>query len=99
MSKGKNTQAKLEIIEVRADTLKPSTYNPRKWNEETTKRLTESIQKFGLVDPILANSAKGRENIVIGGHFSIKIAKDLKFKTVSVAYLNILDESSTATAL
>jgi len=91
MVKNLVNQAKLEVIEVNTSTLKPATYNPRKWNEETTKRLTESIQKFGLVDPILANKAIGRENIVIGGHFRLKIAKDLGIKQVPVVYLDIPD--------
>ncbi len=66
--------------------LKPSTYNPRTWSEGTTKQLTESIQQFGLVDPLLVNGAEDRKNIVIGGHFRLKVAKDLGFKEVPVVY-------------
>ena len=72
MSQDKKTnQEKLEVVEVKTNTLKPALYNPRKWSEEATKQLAESIQRFGMVDPILANNAKGRENIVIGGHFRL----------------------------
>lgn len=69
--------------------LNPAPYNARKWSEKAIKDLTNSIQRFGLVDPIICNSAKGRENIVIGGHFRLKIAKNLGFKEVPVAYVNI----------
>jgi len=82
-----------KIVMVAVGELKPSVYNPRTWNEETTKQLTESIQRFGLVDPLLVNSAAERKNIVIGGHFRLKVAKDLGFKQVPVVYLDIPDET------
>jgi len=81
----------LTIKYVAIDTLKPSEYNPRKWNEAQTNALKESIQNFGLVDPVLANSAQGRENILIGGHFRLKVAKDLGITEVPVVYVNIPD--------
>ena len=81
------------IVRVAISDLNPAHYNPRKWSEEATKQLTESIQKFGLVDPILANSAKNRKNVVIGGHFRLKVAKNLGYKTVPVLYVDIPDEN------
>ncbi|MFA5967138.1 MAG: DNA methyltransferase [Patescibacteria group bacterium] len=84
-------RAKIQIQEVEIDRLKPSEYNPRKWSKEATKQLTESIQKFGMVDPVICNSALDRENVVIGGHFRLKIAKSLGYKTVPVVYLDIPD--------
>ncbi|MBP6045108.1 DNA modification methylase [Candidatus Woesebacteria bacterium] len=67
-------------------------YNPRKWSAEATEQLKESIQRFGLIDPILANRSKNRMNVVIGGHFRLKIAKDLGFKEVPVVYVDIPNE-------
>lgn len=69
--------------------LNPAPYNPRKWSEDSIKQLTESIKAFGLVDPILVNSAENRKNIVIGGHFRLKVAKDLGIKEVPVVYVDI----------
>ena len=80
---------KLQIQTINISDLIPSTYNPRKWSVDAVERLTESIREFGLVDPILANKAKGRENIVIGGHFRLKVAKDLDIKEVPVVYVDI----------
>ena len=71
--------------------LRPATYNPRKWNKEAIEQLTESIKRFGLVDPIICNSAPDRENVVIGGHFRRKIVKDLGFEKIPVVYINIPD--------
>lgn len=85
--------ANQNIVQVAISNLNPAPYNPRKWSDNAIKQLTESVQKFGLVDPILVNYAKGRENIVIGGHFRLKIAKDLGYETVPVLYLDIPDEN------
>ena len=81
----------LKIVYVPISNLKPSTYNPRKWNEFQTNALRESITRFGLVDPIICNSAPERENIVIGGHFRLKIANNLGYKEVPVVFVNIPD--------
>jgi DNA modification methylase len=81
----------LKIVYVSVSDLKKSEYNPRKWNEVQSKALRESLSRFGCVDPLLANSAPGRENILIGGHFRLKIAIELGYKEVPVVYLNISD--------
>lgn len=84
--------SKLTVCFVPIQELKPALYNPRHWSKEATRDLKESIQIFGLVDPILVNGAEARRNVVIGGHFRLKIAKDLGYTEVPVAYLNIPDE-------
>jgi DNA modification methylase len=84
---------KIKVQHVAIDVLKPATYNPRKWSEGKIAQLTESVKSFGLVDPILVNGAENRRNIVIGGHFRLKVAKDLGYEKVPVVYINIEDES------
>ncbi|HVX58445.1 MAG TPA: DNA methyltransferase [Candidatus Saccharimonadales bacterium] len=81
----------LEIVEVPVSKLNPAPYNPRKWSEAAIASLTASIQTFGLVDPIILNAAPGRENVVIGGHFRLKVAKDMGYKKVPAVYVNIAD--------
>ena len=83
----------LKVQEVNIKQLKAAKYNPRKWSEQAVNDLTESIKRFGLVDPILANGSKERKNVVIGGHFRLKIAKDLGYKEVPVVYVDISDEA------
>lgn len=90
----KTSNANLQIEQIQITKLNPAVYNPRKWSEDQIAQLTESITKFGLVDPILVNSAPSRKNIVIGGHFRIKIAQDLGYKEVPVVYINIPDEAN-----
>ena len=57
----------MQIVEVPLQDLKESEYNPRQMTERQVKDLTESIKRFGLVDPIVVNNHKGRENVVVGG--------------------------------
>lgn len=79
------------IKHVKISDLKAAEYNPRSWSEKQIADLKESISKFGLVVPILVNSAKGRENVILGGHFRVSVAKDLGYKTVPVSYVCIDD--------
>lgn len=81
----------LQIQTVKISELNPASYNPRRWSQEATEQLAESMRKFGIVDPIICNQAPGRENVVIGGHFRLKVAKDLGFSEVPVLYVNIPD--------
>lgn len=81
----------IKIVELNIDELKLLEYNPRIWNNKDCKDLTASIKEFGLVDPLIVNSAKERKNILIGGHFRLKIAKEIGYIKVPVVYVNIPD--------
>lgn len=81
----------IQIEHVSIDMLKPADYNPRKWNKEAESYLKESIIRFGVVDPLLVNSAENRKNIVIGGHFRLSVMKELGIQTVPVVYISIPD--------
>lgn len=81
----------LHIQQVKIEELNPAPYNPRKWEKEAESQLTESIKRFGLVDPIIVNNAPERANIVIGGHFRLKVAKQLGYQEVPVVYITIPD--------
>jgi DNA modification methylase len=51
--------------------------------------LKESILRFDMVDPVIANSAPERMNVLIGGHMRLKALKELGRETVPVVYINI----------
>jgi len=84
-------KGKIKIVEIKIGTLKPAEYNPRQMSKAQANDLEKSIKEFGLVDPLIVNQHKGRENIVMGGHQRLKIASNLGFKTVPVVYVD-LDE-------
>lgn len=81
----------IKIEQVSINLLKGADYNPRKWSKEAEEQLKESIKRFGIVDPILVNSASNRKNIVIGGHFRLSVIKSLGIKEVPVVYISIPD--------
>ena len=87
-----NTMTKdLKIDYVPLADLKPCEYNPRKWTTESRKGLTESLDEFGFVQPIVANAAPKRKGVVIGGNFKLDIAKKKGMSTVPVVWVNIPD--------
>jgi ParB-like chromosome segregation protein Spo0J len=69
--------------------LKPATYNPRQISKKQYNDLKESIKKFGLVDPIIINQ---NDNIVVGGHQRLKIAKELKYVDIECVVLDLSKE-------
>ncbi len=81
----------LSITYVPTDRLRPAEYNPRTWDTEAERQLKESISRFGIVDPLLVNSAPEREGIVIGGHFRLAMLKELGIETVPVVHIDIPD--------
>lgn len=87
--KARQSNSRLNITYVSISSLRPSEYNPRYWSKEAIEQLKESIKRYGFVDPLLVNSAPNRNGIVIGGHFRLSIAKELRIKEVPVVYINI----------
>lgn len=80
---------KIEYVDI--NTLKVCEYNPRRWDKEAKEQLKESINKFGVVDPLLVNSAEERKGIVIGGNFRLNTLKELGYTEVPVVFLDIPD--------
>jgi len=86
---------KLKIEEVPVDQLKELPNNPRKWTDKSTDDLTESIRRFGVVDPLVIN----HDNTVLGGNFRASVLKKLGLKTVPCVRLNIQDDRARELAL
>ena len=71
-----------KIISKKIDQLIEAEYNPRQLTKDQYQNIKDSIQRFGIVDPIIINKNKDRKNIIIGGHQRVKIAKRLNMKEV-----------------
>jgi hypothetical protein len=67
-------------------------YNPRQLNIDQHAQLTDSIKRFGLIDPLIINVNKERKNILIGGHQRLKIAKELGIEKVPCVELDLSAE-------
>lgn len=81
----------LTVEYISTGVLKATEYNPRTHTNEQKGQLKESIKKFGLVDPIICNKSIERLNIVIGGHFRLKVAMEMGIKEIPVVYVDIPD--------
>ena len=81
-----------KIVQKDINTLVFAEYNPRQLTKEQHQNLSESIQRFGLVDPILINKHEDRKDIIIGGHQRVRVAKDLKIEQVPCIELSLTYE-------
>lgn len=79
----------MEIKLVPIEDLKFADYNPRIIKEDQVKSLKDSIEKFGVVEPVVVNQFKGRENVIVGGHQRVRILKLLGHDMVPVFYVNL----------
>ncbi len=79
----------MKIKEYPIDQLISAEYNPRQLTQRQYQNLRDSIQRFGLVDPILINVNKDRKNIIIGGHQRLKIAKVLGIENIPCVELDL----------
>lgn len=89
--KPKSLAEGLKISYLPAGSLFPADYNPRTWDRAALEQLKESIRRYGLVDPLIANSAPNRQNILIGGHMRLAAAKELGIEDIPVVFVNIPD--------
>lgn len=81
----------IQTVEVLTSDLVSPDYNPRKHDDIAKEQLKQSILRFGVVDPIIANSSPSRKNIIVGGNFRWEVLKELGYKTVPVVYVDIPD--------
>src|SRR3989344_3105144 len=91
MTNENNKQHQFKIEYVPIDSLIQAEYNPRKWPEESRKQLKDRIKNFDAIDPLIANCAPNRKNVLIGGNFRREILKELGYKEVPVIFVNIPD--------
>ena len=72
----------MEIVEYGASDIIAAEYNPRQLTKEQYSNLKDSLQRFGLVDPLIINKNKERKNILVGGHQRLRIAKEMGMKKI-----------------
>jgi ParB-like chromosome segregation protein Spo0J len=78
----------MKIEEIKIEKLKEAEYNPRQMDQEQLNSLKNSIEKYGLVEPIVCN----QDMTVIGGHQRLKALKELG-KTVASCVILDLDKN------
>ena len=66
--------------------LTPADYNPRKISENALAGLSKSIERFGLVEPIIWNERTGN---VVGGHQRLKVLQEKGVRKTKVVAVNL----------
>lgn len=89
-------QTELKIEQVPIVQLRAAEYNPRKWTEQARKGLTDSLDEFGFVQPIVVNAASDRRGVIIGGNFKLDIAKSKGIESVPVVWVDLTLEKEKA---
>jgi DNA modification methylase len=69
--------------------LKPAPYNPRKSTEKQEAQLKNSLEKFGVVEPIIFNKQTG---YIVGGHFRVRELKKLGYKEVECVIVDLSED-------
>ena len=78
----------MKITKVKISELKQAEYNPRRLTTKQYSDLKASLDKFGLVDPIIINS----DNTVIGGHQRLRIMRELGAELIPAVRVNLSKE-------
>ena len=69
--------------------LKSSPYNARQSTEKQEADLKASLDKFGVVEPIIFNKQTG---YIVGGHFRVRELKKLGYKEVECVIVDLSHE-------
>lgn len=70
-----NKYFKSESVILWRSEIKPSSYNPRKINDEARRQLKKSLKTYGVVGGIVVN--KQTENTIVGGHQKVSVLDEI----------------------
>jgi hypothetical protein len=76
----------MEIQVKKLKDLKPNPLNPRKSSITQDENLKKSLEKFGVVEPIVFNKQSG---YIVGGHFRVRELKKLGYKEVECVIVDL----------
>ena len=79
----------INITYYNANDLVMAEYNPRQLTKDQYTQLKDSINRFGLVDPLIVNKNKDRKNILVGGHQRLRIAKEIGIESIPCVEIDL----------
>src|ERR1700735_384993 len=79
----------IEVVTMPVRELKPAPYNPRRIDDASLAALGKSIDRFGVVEPIIFNRRSG---FVVGGHQRLRVLRSKKIVPSPVVVVD-LDET------
>lgn len=92
------TLGSLHIERIELSEMSPALYNPRTIDKKSQEGLSNSIDEFGLVEPIIYNKQTGN---IVGGHqrYQLLKNKDVSFTDAVVVNLSLEKEKALNVAL
>ena len=72
--------------------LKPLEYNPRQLTVHEYAGLKASLERFGMIDPVIVNKHPERLDNIVGGHARVRVWKDLGNSTVPTVEIYLEEE-------
>lgn len=76
----------MKIEQRKISSLKPAPYNPRQATKQQEENLKRSLEKFGVVEPVIVNDQTGH---IVGGHFRVRELKKLGVKDVDCVIVDL----------
>jgi len=83
-------QDALGITHVPIGDLNPAAYNPRRMPAGELEKLKRSIQRFGMVEPIVAR----KDGTIVGGHQRYEAARQLGIESVPTVFVDVSDDEA-----
>ena len=82
---------KREIVKI--SSIKSAPYNPRRISKEASEGLAKSLERWGVVQEVVANERTGH---IVGGHQRVAALKKMGVKEVPVVWVDLDDVEEKA---
>lgn len=83
----------MKTVQRKLSDLTPAPYNPRTITAEELEQLTRSIERWGMVEPLVVNV---RDQMIIGGHQRAAAATALGLEKVPVVEVDLDEDQAQA---
>lgn len=89
-------QDNLNIVELPIDEIRPNPYQQRKYFDfYSLNKLTESIKKFGVIQPITVRIVNGKSYELVAGERRLRASRAAGLKTIPAVFVDADEEESS----
>lgn len=84
----------MNLIEIPINKLKEAPWNPNQMDEATLNRLSESLSRYGMVEPLVVRPKEGKFHEVLSGNQRLKAISNLGFNSIPCVVVELNDAES-----
>ena len=81
----------MRVIELAIESLNEAPWNPNHMDEITLSRLIESLNRYGLVEPLVVRTKEDYSYEVLSGNHRFKAVKNMEFNSIPCVVVNLND--------